>query len=564
MPSGICMSGGAGTHALRHRFAFQRCPGAHPERCRHQCGKSARAHSGTDTSVYRRCCENTKPGGTRNCADGFFFDLAKPVQSPISRLVRKNLIKASGQESRCRPFRDFDQAAMINESVGVSRMVALVMAPLGEGSVSSGVFTLVSSAMGAGCLSLPFMFKRIGVIPGILMLVVGAILAHLSLLVIMSCARYTESDTFAQLVALTRGGGRGRIVDFVIAVYSIAAVICYLIFVGDFFSGIVRSPTIDLHLSRKTLIIVLSLLVVWPLSLPRSLTALRHICVLGVLAICVTAMAVVCKAPGYMRSHGGVPSGRTEAFDGVAGYDEVDSLWAINWWSSDPGAWLQSFSIALFAFAAHTNAVPVATSLRRADGSTIWRVSFYSVCIELLFYVLMGLGGYLSFRGHTKQDFVLNYRNDDTAMFVVRCIYGVVVCLGAPINLSPAASSILGLLSPVPLTLPKTIGDAASGAGSGRLLRRSWAAHCAVASVIVLFSVCVSLWSQQVADVIALIGSSFGSLIVLAWPAVIYRRVLFELHPPGLARVVLGALAAAAALGVTAFVFQLREAIFAY
>ena len=35
------------------------------------------------------------------------------------------------------------------------------------------------------------------------------------------------------------------------------------------------------------------------------------------------------------------------------------------------------------------------------------------------------------------------------------------------------------------------------------------------------------LFSTEVADVIGLIGASFGSLIVLAWPAMVYRRALF-------------------------------------
>jgi len=192
----------------------------------------------------------------------------------------------------------------------------------------------------------------------------------------------------------------------------------------------------------------------------------------------------------------------------------------------------------LFAFAAHTNAVPVATSLKRADGLSIWCVSFYSVCIELIFYTVMGLGGYLSFRGLTKQDFILNYGNDDLVMFVVRCVYGVVVCLGAPINLSPAASSILGLLS--------------CGGDSKRLQRL----HPIVVTLVVMGCVCVAIWNEQVADVIGLCGASFGTLIVLAWPAVIYRKVLFDLHPPNLARGVYALLKCAAFMGFAAFSVQ--------
>lgn len=314
-------------------------------------------------------------------------------------------------------------------------------------------------------------------------------------------------------------------VDGVIAIYGIAAVLCYLMFIGDFFVGIARSPLLSLSVSREALIVTISVMIVWPLSLPRDLSALRYVCVLSVLAICLTALVVACRAPSY-------------AAMGSTMLEEDEELWKLKWWSGDALSHLKSFSIALFAFAAHTNAVPVATSLKQADAESIQRVSFYSVCIELVFYAVMGLAGYVSFRGHTKQDFILNYRSDDMTMFCVRCMYGIVVCLGAPINLSPAASSILGLLN----------------LGEARASRK--AQHCIVVTSIIAVCVCVALWSEKVADVIGLIGASFGSLIVLVWPAMIYRGALFDLHPHRLARAVFFSLLLASTFGILAFIAQ--------
>eukprot|EP00434_Breviolum_minutum_P025099 symbB.v1.2.022172.t1/scaffold1956.1/size94972/3 len=288
-----------------------------------------------------------------------WLDFSTPVSSEVPRLIRKNMRQCS------RNHLDLEMLEPICEkAVGLSQSNSSLFK---EGSTGAAVFTLVSSAMGAGCLSLPFMLKTAGIIPGLFMLALGAVLAHLSLVVLMSCARYTESDSFSQLVALTMdskpSGRPSRIVDVVIAVYGIAAVLCYLMFIGDFFLGIAQSPVLQLNLSRETLIVVISLVVVWPLSLPRNLSALRHVCVLSVAAICLTAIAVALKTPGYAKL------GSVEA--------DADE-WRLVWWKSDPYAMLQSFSIALFSFAAHTNAVPVATSLKQADGASIWTVSLYS------------------------------------------------------------------------------------------------------------------------------------------------------------------------------------------
>jgi len=468
-----------------------------------------------------------------------WLDFSVPTRSPLAQRIRRS-ISQNNKESMTSEDSTL-LSPIAEESVGMSRMVTQALKPMGEGSMLAGVFTLVSSSMGAGCLSLPFMMKRSGIILGFILLVLGALLAHLSLVVLMSCARYTESRSMSHLVSLASGGrGQGLLrglftsshtVDIVIAVYGVAAVLCYLIFIGDFFSGIAKSPLINSAISRETLIVTIAATVVWPLSLPRSLTALRYVCVLSVMAICLTSVAVACKAPSYARSRGSL--GEDTSAEG-------EEAWELKWWNPDIPSALQSFSISLFAFAAHTNAVPVATSLRRADGSSIWCVSLYSVCIELVFYVLMGLGGYLSFRGLTKQDFILNYSNDDVSMFLVRCIYGIVVCLGAPINLSPAASSIQGLLRP-----------------HGRSSR---ALHFAVVTVIIACCTSVAIWNEHIADVIGLIGASFGSLIVLAWPAMIYRKTLFHLHPPFIAGFVFFSLASAAVLGFAAFLSQASTA----
>jgi len=228
-----------------------------------------------------------------------WLDFSAPVQASVPRQIRKTMRKCS-RSSMSLDSMDLEGLDTIREeqSVGLSQRNSL----LGEGSLGAAVFTLVTSAMGAGCLSLPFMLKNSGIISGLLMLCVGAILAHLSLVVLMSCARYTESESMAQLVSVARGGGSGRIVDVVIAVYGIAAVLCYLMFIGDFFLGIARSPVLNLDVSRETLIVCIALVVVWPLSLPRRLSALRYVCVLSVMAIGLTAIVVAWRAWKMTRS----------------------------------------------------------------------------------------------------------------------------------------------------------------------------------------------------------------------------------------------------------------------
>lgn len=419
---------------------------------------------------------------------------------------------------------------------------------LQEGSIVAAVFQLASSAMGAGCLSLPYMVKTSGIAEGFFMLCFGAVLSQASLVALMLCARQTQSESMASLLALAGLGGRGgRICDAAVAAYGICAVVCCLIFIGDFFSGITASPFLGLDIRREVLIAVLAAGVVWPLSVPRHSAALRYAGALSVMAIALTAIAVVCKVPSYSAA-----TVTAAALEHVQGSHAAPAVEPLRWWTGDVRVALRSFCISLFAFAAHTNAVPVVNALQGAGVSSIKRAIFFSACIELGIYILIGFGGYLSFRGATKQDFIVNYRNDDTVMFFIRCIFGAAVCLSAPINLRPAVASLLGLLASA-TAKQKSISVHGLRGESEHVVR-----FALVTGVIGACAV-VAMYSEDVANVISLVGSSLCTLITLVWPAAVYCKVLAPSHPRILATGVLFALYAGSALGFAAFVLQLLD-----
>jgi sodium-coupled neutral amino acid transporter 7/8 len=426
-------------------------------------------------------------------------------------------------------------------------VVGFAKSGIRKGSVASGVFTLVASAMGAGCLSLPHMFKESGIGLGLILLACGALLAHIGLVVLMSCARYTDCRSFAELVSLSLGGsdgrgpGRSRSVDMVIALYGLAAVLIYMMLIGDFFEGIAHSAVVGYSgMSRQTLILS-SLLLVFPLSVPKSVTALRYISILSTASIAFMTVVVMLKTPGFLRA--------PEA----SGY--------MRWFRGDTCSTLRSFSMALFAFSAHTNAVPVATALDHPRASVIWRVSLISVLIELAIYSLIAACGYLSFLDDTKQDFIRNYSDDDRVMFIVRCVYAVPVVLGVPINLSPAVGSMKALAQGAfgMASLPSTTFTSCTRGGilSSGLIGKIQ--HVAI--IIAVLGVCTTLaiWCEAIADVIALFGSCFGTLICLVWPCRIYHAVFGKLHPRRIGVLVGNALLFATLIGVLSFALQASD-----
>jgi len=342
----------------------------------------------------------------------------------------------------------------------------------------------------------------------------------------------------ADLVAVATGRGSARcFVNAVVAIYGVSAVLCCLVFIGDFFSGIASSPLLGLDVSRSTSIIVIAICVVWPLALPRSLGALRYASALSVAAICLISLVVAWKALFSAAAVEPLVAGPP----GGANLEKDTAANKLLWWTDDPGAAVRAFGVALFAFAAHTNAVPVAATLRDDDAARLRRISLCSVCLELAVYVPLALGGYLTFRGATKEDFILNYRNDDPAILAVRCLCGASMCIGVPINLSPAARSIAGLLS-----------DSRRQEGSAAL-------HRVIVTVVIAACTCLAVRSDHIAEIIGLIGGSLGTIVALVWPAIVYRRILFVSQPTRQVKGLLGLLVCASLLGFSAFALQLYK-----
>jgi len=403
---------------------------------------------------------------------------------------------------------------------------------LKQGSFGAAVFSLASSAIGSGSLALPYMLKSTGICSGIVMLIVGAVLSHLSLEVLMVATRRTGSRSLADLVALATGHRAARgAVNGVVAVYGVSAVLCCLVFIGDFFCGIAHSPLIDVQISRSSAICLVAVCVVWPLALPRSLSALRYASALSIAAIGFITLAVVCKAPTYAALR------QMEGEFALLGEDNHLGEDGLLWWSGDPRAWLRAFGIALFAFAAQTNAVPVAYGLHEVDTNQVRWVSLCSMSLALAVYVPLALCGYLSFRGGTHQDFILNYPDDDVVMLLVRCCCLASMCISVPINLSPAAQSIAGF-------------------ASGALNKHPAALHRGIVTVVVAICTLVATRSEHIAGIIGLIGAGLGSIVVLVLPALICRNLLVQSSAPQKAARLSGILFAASALGFAAFCLQ--------
>jgi len=354
---------------------------------------------------------------------------------------------------------------------------------------------------------------------GIIMLLIGAGLAYASTKVLMRACQQTGHDTYAGLFAHCAGHRGGVILDAMLVVYGNGACVGYLVFVADFVPSLVKliSPGAPAWLMSRWLAILIAALIVLPMAVQRDLAALRFFTPVSIMALMYMAMTVAVKSVYDMKEH--TPAqGQIKL--------AIPSL-------NLP----EAFSICVFAFNCHLNVVPVAGSMVRATKARIVKVSAMVNLVQLTFYLLIGVTGYLSFLQETPQDIIQGYAPGDIAVAVGRFMLTGTMLVAIPTNSIPTVRSGLQLFEQL---CPRVLGEdprllADAGAVSAAASAEAPATTSPTPSppfrpharlVRVLLSVCflliqaiLAIIVPGVADVLSLLGATVATAMIMAIPA---------------------------------------------
>merc|ERR1712217_735420 len=108
---------------------------------------------------------------------------------------------------------------------------------------------------------------------------------------------------------------------------------------------------------------------------------------------------------------------------------------------------LQTMSIFVFSVMCHSNSVPVAHMGERPSVDRIVKVAEYPMLCCWALYMLLGVGGYLSFQAACQGDFLLNYPVGRPSILLCRQMMTVVCFVGIPLNSSNAVQALRKVLA---------------------------------------------------------------------------------------------------------------------
>lgn len=401
------------------------------------------------------------------------------------------------------------------------------------GGLRHSILTLTATAIGGGVLSVSYVMRLSGAFLGLAMLVAGAALAYESTVILMQLSTETGHRSYAGLFAHCAGPRAAPVLDAMLFVYGNGASVGYFVFLGDFLPPILTAVRAPHWMADRAVVIIASALAVAPMAVQKDLSMMRFVAPVSIMALIYVTVVVAIRMPALHSMHAGDPEfGPTRAC--------VLDLHIC-----------EAFAVCVFAYNCHINVVPVADALVRPTRVRIQRVGKRVNALQLLFYGLMGISGYLSFLAATPQDILNGYDNSSPFITVGRGLLSCTMLVAIPMNLHPGVRSGLRLLrfcregpeatdapAPSPPESPpmgpagspgsesfssagvESFVGSSSLAEPGGTLRVLLAAGCVACQALVAVAV------PGVADVLGLLGATVATAMMLLIPAYCMRTCM--------------------------------------
>uniref|UniRef100_A0A8C7D7D6 Sodium-coupled neutral amino acid transporter 5-like n=1 Tax=Oncorhynchus kisutch TaxID=8019 RepID=A0A8C7D7D6_ONCKI len=378
-----------------------------------------------------------------------------------------------------------------------------------EGKTSFGmsIFNLSNAIMGSGILGLAYAMSNTGIILFLILLLFIAILSAYSIHLLLRSAGVVGIRAYEQLGHRAFGQPGKVLAGSIITMHNIG--------VGYIW-----------YLDGRYLIIIVSVIIIFPLSLMRHLGYLGYTSGFSLSCMVFFLISVIYKkfnipcpleeitshsnhsAYALMESHGN-HSFVTPAYVNSDGDFCEPQLFTINTQTA------YTIPILAFAFVCHPEVLPIYTELQDATKKRMQTVANISILAMFVMYGLTAIFGYLTFFGGVESELLHTYIKVDpldTLILCVRMAVLVAVTLTVPVVLFPIRRALLQLLFP-----EKPF---------------HWARHITIAVCLLIIVNLLVIFVPTIRDIFGIIGATSAPSLIFILPGIFYIRIVPEETEP--------------------------------
>lgn len=249
---------------------------------------------------------------------------------------------------------------------------------------------LVVSILGAGFVGIPYALKQSGLVSGLIMTIVSAVLVDKSLTLLIETAKHVDVTSYETLFEAAFGDRGFKGMCGIMFVMSYGAMVSYLMIIKDMLSMVLGVDPDDWP-KRQAVMVISTLLVALPLSSQRDMADLSKTSRLSVVCyLCIVLFIAICSpVMPSVRSNGGLEHTITETM-------------------IRPTTFFVGFGVLTFAFVCQHSAFILAGSLERPTKARWAKVVHVSLGFSGTMAVICGVAGFLAFLEKTDGNILVN------------------------------------------------------------------------------------------------------------------------------------------------------------
>ncbi|ORZ13953.1 transmembrane amino acid transporter protein-domain-containing protein [Absidia repens] len=281
----------------------------------------------------------------------------------------------------------------------------------GSRSATEVAFNLVNATVGAGIIGLPYALYHAGFFGGLGLSVFVSLASQVGLYMLIVAGQRVGIYKFATLVEYVLGRPGFHFLNAMILTQAGGACLSYVILIGDTLPVLLglylpQYPSLS---DRSGVLIFISIFLIFPLNLFRSIGALARWSIISVLCLPIIILTLLIRAPVYSPSHAAELT--------LVGPDMFGAI-----------------AIMAFGFACSQVAFNNFLALKEQTSRSWTLAIIISAIISYLMSMSFAIIGYLSFGKDVQPNLFLNFPADDAVINVGRFALGFSMILTVPMG----------------------------------------------------------------------------------------------------------------------------------
>ncbi|XP_054845179.1 sodium-coupled neutral amino acid symporter 2 [Eublepharis macularius] len=396
----------------------------------------------------------------------------------------------------------------------------------GTTSFGMSVFNLSNAIVGSGILGLSYAMANTGIALFVILLVFVSIFSLYSVHLLLKTANEGGSLLYEQLGMKAFGMAGKLAASGSITMQNIGAMSSYLYIVKYELPLVIKAfmnieeNTGQWYLNGDYLVLLVSLVLILPLSLLKNLGYLGYTSGFSLLCMVFFLIVVICKkfqidVCGLDYSMVNETLNATlehlstaASFHGTTHNITDDDMCTPKYFIFNSQT-VYAVPILTFSFVCHPAILPIYEELKSRSRRRMMKVSNVSFFAMFLMYLLAALFGYLTFYGSVEPELLHTYSKllgSDILLLIVRLAVLMAVTLTVPVVIFPIRSSITQLLC------------------AGKEF--SWLRHCAITVALLIFTNVLVIFVPTIRDIFGFIGASAAAMLIFILPSAFYIKLV--------------------------------------